>query len=125
MKLLNKNYKFYFLVIALLLLSMFVFLCGCYTEGNGTVTDDKLQTDMDTQAPVKIDKLNILGDEQIYMTVGQEMQLTTDAPKNAVNFLEWSSSVPFVYVSKSGQIRAQALGEAVITVEYGIFLLLP
>lgn len=120
MNLLNKNYKFYFLVIALLLLSMFIFICGCYTDNQSTDTD-KLQTDVNSHIPIKIDKLNILGDELIYLTVGETYQIATDAPESVLSSLIWTSSSPYVYVSKSGQIRAQALGEAVITVEYGIF----
>ncbi len=71
-----------------------------------------------TDAPVAMHQLNIQGDEEITLEVGDSLQLYTDAPSAAQDSLVWTSSASCVGITQEGEIIAQAVGEATVTVAY-------
>ena len=71
-----------------------------------------------TGPSVAMHQLTLLGDDEITMEVGDRLQLQTDAPEGAVDALVWTSSSPCVGITQEGEIVAQAVGEATVTVAY-------
>ena len=71
-----------------------------------------------TDTPVAMHQLNIRGDDEILMEVGDSLQLYTDAPEAARDRLVWTSSAVCVGITQEGEIIAQTEGEATVTVAY-------
>ena len=91
-------------VSAVLLLVLAVFF-GCDTGGG-------------TDTPVAMHQLNIQSYETITLEIGDSLRLTTDAPEAARDQLVWASSSPCVGITQEGEIIAQAVGHATVTVSY-------
>ena len=119
MKKLHFTHKHLIWAAALLLL-LSTLLVGCdlseLNSGTTAVTEAP-----DTHAPIILHQLTIEGDDLLYMEIGDTHQLRTDAPKAIQDKLKWSVSSACVGVTQDGQLTAQALGQATVTVEYRIF----
>ena len=73
--------------------------------------------------PAAINGLNapqlVVSPQQISMVVGQEAQISTNAPDSLLSQLIWTSRNPtIVTVSQTGVIRALAVGSASVVVQY-------
>ncbi len=71
-----------------------------------------------TGPSVAMHQINIQGDDEITLEVGDRLQLHTDAPEGAIDALVWASSSPCVGITQAGEIVAQAVGTATVTVAY-------
>ena len=102
-----------------LLLTVCALFFGCDGLGNDPAATPPSS---ETTAPiVGMHQLNILEDGPFYMEVGDTRTLTTDAPEAIQDHLKWSVSSACVGVTQDGQLTAQALGQATVTVEFKIF----
>ena len=119
MKKLHFTHKHLIWAAALLLL-LSTLLMGCdlseLNSGTTAVTEAP-----DTHAPIILHQLTIEGDNLLYMEIGDTHQLRTDAPEAIQDDLKWSVSSACVGVTQDGQLTAQALGQATVTVEFKIF----
>ena len=103
------------LSIALLLIAC-TLLFGCdVLDGYREPATSPTET---TASLVGIHQLNIIEEGPLYMLVGDTLTLTTDAPDGLTAPLVWSSSSPSVGITQNGEITAQVLGTATVTVEY-------
>jgi len=73
--------------------------------------------------PASINGLNapqlIVSPQDISMVIGQEAQISTNAPDSLLSQLIWTSRNPtIVSVSQTGVVRALATGSASIVVQY-------
>ena len=102
----------------LLILSTLFVGCDVLDLDGGTMAVTEAP---DTHAPIILHQLTIEGDDLLYMEIGDTHQLRTDAPEAIQDKLKWSVSSACVGVTQDGQLTAQALGQATVTVEFKIF----
>ena len=95
-------------------------ICSILLAAVGCTQPIVQQTDAPvTTAGAKFDSLVIINGDSVELSVGSVFSLSTNAPDDALDRLQWFSSMPYATVDELGRVTAVAEGETIITVYLG------